>query len=194
MFTTWKRTYNFLTYFALLYRKMLASPLHFAAFSSVFQLCILFKICKAQRIVFVLSGFSRALLEGGSSYNLNPSWAVGSWDSPVSIVMGDELDSWGSNPCRDKKFSLLHFVQTASGCNPALYPMGTGGRFPGVKAAEPWSWLLTSICCWGQEWWSYTSTPRHVFLAWYLSTGAASPFTWTVEFEYFRSVLLLVKS
>jgi len=33
-------------------------------------------------------------------------------------------------------FSLVHHcVQTASGARPASYPMGTGGNFPGGKAA-----------------------------------------------------------
>jgi len=32
-------------------------------------------------------------------------------------------------------FSLLHRVQTGSEANPASYPMGTGGSFPGGKAA-----------------------------------------------------------
>jgi len=33
-------------------------------------------------------------------------------------------------------------VQTGSGTHPASYPMGDRG-FPGCKAAEEWSWLLT---------------------------------------------------
>jgi hypothetical protein len=32
-------------------------------------------------------------------------------------------------------FSLLHSVQTGSGAHPASYQMGTGGSFPGGKAA-----------------------------------------------------------
>jgi hypothetical protein len=32
-------------------------------------------------------------------------------------------------------FSLLHIVQTGSGAHPTSYPMGTGGYFPGGKAA-----------------------------------------------------------
>jgi hypothetical protein len=34
-----------------------------------------------------------------------------------------------------KESSLLHVVQTDSGTHPASYPMGTGGSFPGGKAA-----------------------------------------------------------
>jgi hypothetical protein len=62
-------------------------------------------------------------------------------------------------------FSLLHRVQTSSGVHPASYPMGTGSSFPGGKAARTWGWPLISIQCWGQEWWSYTSTPPYVFTA-----------------------------
>jgi hypothetical protein len=32
-------------------------------------------------------------------------------------------------------FPLLNIVQTGSGAHTAFYPMGTGGFFPGVKAA-----------------------------------------------------------
>jgi hypothetical protein len=42
-------------------------------------------------------------------------------------------------------FSLLHRVQNGSWAHPASYPMGTGGSFPGSKAAGAWSWPLTSI-------------------------------------------------
>jgi hypothetical protein len=34
-----------------------------------------------------------------------------------------------------EEFSLLHVVQTGSGAHPASFPMGTGGPFPGGKAA-----------------------------------------------------------
>jgi hypothetical protein len=43
-----------------------------------------------------------------------------------------------------QKFSLLHSVQTGSEAHPASYPMGTGGSFPGGKAAAAWGWPLTS--------------------------------------------------
>jgi hypothetical protein len=32
-------------------------------------------------------------------------------------------------------FSLHHRVQNGFGAHPASYPMGTGGSYPGVKAA-----------------------------------------------------------
>jgi hypothetical protein len=34
-----------------------------------------------------------------------------------------------------ENFSLHHRVQTGAGVHPASYPMGTGGSFPGDKAA-----------------------------------------------------------
>jgi hypothetical protein len=40
---------------------------------------------------------------------------------------------------RGQEFSLLHFVQTGSGIHPASYPVGTGGPFPGGKAAGAFS-------------------------------------------------------
>jgi hypothetical protein len=40
-----------------------------------------------------------------------------------------------SSPDRVKNFSLLHVVQTGSGVHPTSYLMGTGGSFPGDKAA-----------------------------------------------------------
>jgi hypothetical protein len=35
-----------------------------------------------------------------------------------------------------QELSLLDIVQTGSGAHPASYPMGTGGSFPGGKAAR----------------------------------------------------------
>jgi hypothetical protein len=43
-----------------------------------------------------------------------------------------------------QEFSLLQIVQTGSEVHPTAYPMGTGGSFPGGKAAGAWSWPLTS--------------------------------------------------
>jgi hypothetical protein len=63
-----------------------------------------------------------------------------------------------------RDFSLLHIIHTAAGEYPASYPVGTGGCLPRVKATMVWSWPLTSIWCWGQEWWSYAFTPAYVFM------------------------------
>jgi hypothetical protein len=49
--------------------------------------------------------------------------------------MGYGLDDRGSNPGREKDFSLPHNVQNGSGAQPVLYPLGDGGSFPGGKAA-----------------------------------------------------------
>jgi hypothetical protein len=43
---------------------------------------------------------------------------------------GSEFESrWG------KEFSLLHAIHTGSGVHETSYQMGTGGSFPGCKAA-----------------------------------------------------------
>jgi hypothetical protein len=54
-------------------------------------------------------------------------------------------------PVGTGNFSLHHRVQTGSGAHPASYAVGTRGSFSGGKAAEPWSWPLTSIWYRGQE-------------------------------------------
>jgi hypothetical protein len=66
----------------------------------------------------------------------------------------------GSIPGRRMRFSLLHSVQTGTGTQPASYPMGTGGSFPGGKVAGAWSWPLTFIYCRGQEWWAKPPLPQ----------------------------------
>jgi hypothetical protein len=43
--------------------------------------------------------------------------------------------------------------------------MHTGEYNRSDKAAGAWSWPLTYIMFWYQEWWSYTSTPPYVFMA-----------------------------
>jgi hypothetical protein len=77
-------------------------------------------------------------------------------DSSFGIATGYGLDDRMRGvrfPVGAGNFSLHHRLQTGSGAHPASYPMGTGGSFPGSKAA--WAW-------------SYTSTPRYVSMAWCL--------------------------
>jgi hypothetical protein len=62
----------------------------------------------------------------------------------VGIAAGQRPDGSGSIPGRDKKFSLLHSVQTGSGAHLASHPVGTGGSLPWGKAAGAWNWSLTS--------------------------------------------------
>jgi hypothetical protein len=38
-------------------------------------------------------------------------------------------------PNKGQEFSLLQIVQNGSEAHPTSYPMGTGGSFPGGKAA-----------------------------------------------------------
>jgi hypothetical protein len=67
-------------------------------------------------------------------------------DNAVGIAIGYGLDDQGIGVRvpQGQEVSLLHVVQTGSGVQPTSYPMGTGGSSPGGKAAEAWSWPLTS--------------------------------------------------
>jgi hypothetical protein len=59
-------------------------------------------------------------------------------DSSVGIALCYGLDDQGSRvrfPAGAGNFSLHHRVQNGSGAHPASYPIGTGGIFPGGKAA-----------------------------------------------------------
>jgi hypothetical protein len=98
--------------------------------------------------------------ERSSTKNLNLEWSYfvslrafkRSRDSVVGIATGYGLDDRGVGirvPVGARIF--LHVVQTGSGVYPTSYPMGTGGSFPGVKAARDWSWPLTSSYCRDQE-------------------------------------------
>jgi hypothetical protein len=51
---------------------------------------------------------------------------------------------WIAKSSNVSAFSFLHVVQTGSEAHPASYPIGTGGSFPGGKAAGAWSWALTN--------------------------------------------------
>jgi hypothetical protein len=64
----------------------------------------------------------------------------------VKICSGYGLDDrWiGVRVPVASSFSLLHVVQIGSGAHPTSYPMGTGGSFPGSKAAGVLSSPLTS--------------------------------------------------
>jgi hypothetical protein len=68
-------------------------------------------------------------------------------DSSVGIGLSYGLDDRGSSvrfQAGAGNFSLHHRVQNGSGAHPA-YPMGTGGSFPGGKAAGTWSLPLTPM-------------------------------------------------
>jgi hypothetical protein len=59
-------------------------------------------------------------------------------DSSVGIALGyglDDRDSGVRFPAGAVNFFLHHRVQNGSGAHAASYPMGTGGSFPGGKAA-----------------------------------------------------------
>jgi hypothetical protein len=50
----------------------------------------------------------------------------------IDLIIKTQLDDRGSIPGRG--FSFRHHIQTGSGVYPT-YPRGTGGSFPGNKAA-----------------------------------------------------------
>jgi len=60
-------------------------------------------------------------------------------------------------------FSLCHRAQTGSGAHPALYPMGAGGYFSGVKWTRREAEQSSPSSAEVKNAWSYTSTPpiRH---------------------------------
>jgi hypothetical protein len=53
-----------------------------------------------------------------------------------------------------------HVLQASSGVDPAPYPMGTGGSFPGGKADHS-----TPAGAEVKKMWIHTSTPSYAFLA-----------------------------
>jgi hypothetical protein len=60
-------------------------------------------------------------------------------DSSVGIALGYGLEDRGSRvrfPERVVNFSLHHRLRNGSGANPASYPIGTRGSFPGGKATR----------------------------------------------------------
>jgi len=56
-------------------------------------------------------------------------------------------------------FSLTNRIQTETGAQPASYPMGTGGSYPGDKAAGTWSWPSLPSSAEVKYAWNYNFTP-----------------------------------
>jgi hypothetical protein len=104
-------------------------------------------------------------------------------DSSVGRVTAYGLDGRGSFPGGARDISPFHSVQSGSAADLASYPMGTGGSFHGgrVKRLRREADHSPQSSAEVQGWWSYTSTPPHVFIAWQLITGTASPYFLPVE-------------
>jgi hypothetical protein len=66
-----------------------------------------------------------------------------------------------------ENFSLHHRVQSGSGANTSSYPMGTGGFSLGLKRPGREAQHSPSASAEVKNAWSYSSTPQHVFMAWY---------------------------
>jgi hypothetical protein len=78
-----------------------------------------------------------------SSYTVSiidpiPLYNNKSRDSKVRIAMDYRLNGWGSSAGGERGFSL-HSVKTGSGAHITSFSIGTGGLFPGGKAAGAWS-------------------------------------------------------
>jgi hypothetical protein len=67
----------------------------------------------------------------------------GSWVSTVTRLQAgrQSFDSWQGLGC----FSLRQRAQAGSRAHPDSCSIGTGGSFPGSKAAGLWSWPLSSM-------------------------------------------------
>jgi hypothetical protein len=57
-------------------------------------------------------------------------------DSAVGIATGWTTEGSEFESRLGKEFSLLHVVRTGSGVHPTSYTVGSGGSFPGGKAAR----------------------------------------------------------
>jgi hypothetical protein len=92
--------------------------------------------------------------------------------SNIYLSLGYGLDDRSSRfrfPAGAGNFSLHHRVQNGFGAQPASYPMGTRGCFPGGKVTGAWSWPLTSMECQGQKMsGAILSLPQSAFMAWCL--------------------------
>jgi hypothetical protein len=65
--------------------------------------------------------------------------------SAVCIATGYGLDHRGVGVRGPVEWKIVSVSpRTCSGAHTASYPMGMAGSFPGCKAAEAWSWPLTS--------------------------------------------------
>jgi hypothetical protein len=114
--------------------------------------------------------FSQILLQTPKLNFIKIPSEVKSRDSSFGISLGYRLDVRGSRvrlPEGARNFSLHHRVQNGSGAHPASYPMSTRGPFLESKAAEAWSWPLTSILCRGQRMSGVIHPlPQYAFMAW----------------------------
>ena len=76
----------------------------------------------------------------------------GSWVGIVFVLWAGRPRNRVSIPRRDERLSVSQNVKRGTGSLSASYLMGTGGPFPGVKAAEAWSSQPASIKCRSSEW------------------------------------------
>jgi len=71
-------------------------------------------------------------------------WAVRLFAAQSVQWLGYGLDDWDSVSSRGWVF-FHHSIQSGPGAHQASFTMGSGGSFPGGKAAGAWSWPPTSV-------------------------------------------------
>jgi hypothetical protein len=62
----------------------------------------------------------------------------------IDLLRAGRPRGWGSSPGGGKNFHFSKSFQAGSRVQPNLLSNGYWGLFPGGKAAEAWSWPLTS--------------------------------------------------
>jgi hypothetical protein len=98
-------------------------------------------VCLLQHRSHCVIAWQVIIMQGHGGYYFSTVW---SRDNSVSRVTGLQVGRPGFDSRQGQRhFSLRHRIQNGSGTHPTSYPIGTGGSFPGDKAAGAWSWLFT---------------------------------------------------
>jgi hypothetical protein len=87
-------------------------------------------------------------------------------------TIGYGLDDRSSIPGtgNDGAFSLRYRARIGDETHPAPYSIGSGGSFPGGKAAGAWSWPLNTTSTEMRMRGAIPPLPQQVFIAWWLIT------------------------
>jgi hypothetical protein len=111
----------------------------------------------------------------------NPKWkgtgiAQLVWQLAMGWMAGVQF------PAGTRDFCILQCTDCSEAL-PDFFPLGTRSSFPRGKAAVVWSSPLTYIWCQSQEWWSYTSTPSYIFMAWCIINLRRDNFTFYQQWK-----------
>jgi hypothetical protein len=105
---------------------------------------------------------------------------IRSRESAVSIATGYGLNDRGVGvrvPLGARIFLFFRVIQIGSWAHPASYPTGTGGSFPGGKAAGREAHHSPPTNAEVKETWTYTSPPPYAFKTWCLIVKHREIFT-----------------